>query len=89
MNAQVVELLETAPVQWDTAVSALSPELRYEVGAELSALLERAARLKGYIEGRYLYEEKPHSIGVSNSNALAAKVRKALGYAYPKQDIQF
>jgi hypothetical protein len=44
---------------------------------ELDGLLEKAARLRGYLAARE--EGKPHAKAVDASNRLATKVRRALG----------
>jgi hypothetical protein len=43
-------------------------------------------RLAEYIEARD-YFGKDHEKAVKKQNSVAARVRKAIGFSYPKQDI--
>jgi hypothetical protein len=50
--------------------------------ADLDALIERASRLRAYMDHRAM-RTLDHAGAVKTSNRLANKVRKLLGYAYP------
>jgi hypothetical protein len=77
------------PAEWDEVLAAMSPRDRNDMSDELSSFMIHAGRLKGYIEGRYMYSERPHDFAVKASNKLAERIRKVLGYVYPKDDIRF
>lgn len=47
-----------------------------------------AARVSAYLTSRYMYGAD-HATAVRHQNKVAAHVRRALGYAYAKDDIQF
>ncbi len=85
-----IELLSTEPVAWEVKIAGLSPAEREHLTNSLSAVLERAALARGYmdgatgISGSYLFGTGTHARGVKAANALRVKIRKALGYAYPK-----
>lgn len=89
MSERIHSLLESAPVSWDASISSMSDRERDDLTAELSSVMEKCGRLKGYIEGRFLFAKRPHEAGVYASNKLGARVRKLLGFAYPQQDITF
>jgi hypothetical protein len=91
VGQETERLMQTAMVNWDTAVSLLSQEMRQDVARQLEAMIERGARLLGYLEERGVTGcgDGGHIEGVKGSNRLAAKVRKALGFTYPKQDVRF
>ena len=84
-----IELLSTEPVAWEVKIAGLSPAEREHLTNSLSAVLERAALARGYMDGAfggdtYLFGTGTHARGVKAANALRVKIRKALGYAYPK-----
>lgn len=79
-----IELLALPPVVWNDHLSEMSIEERQEIASSLSHILERAALAHGYIDGRFLFGDGTHERGVKAGNALRAKVRKALGFTYPK-----
>ena len=92
-----IELLSTEPVAWEVKIAELSPAEREHLTNSLSAVLERAALARGYMDGAYrpfvrcsasyrlvLFGTGTHARGVKAANALRVKIRKALGYAYPK-----
>jgi hypothetical protein len=58
---------------------------------ELDGAIERLTRLRGYLDMRYGhgYGDGGHASAVVESNNLAAKVRKALGFTRYRLDIRF
>lgn len=72
-------------------VGALTPEAQHEMVRYLDAEIERAARLRGYLDERYGHGcgDHGHNDGVKSSNKLAKKIRKALGFTHPGLDINF
>lgn len=58
---------------------------------ELDALIEKAARVRGYLDGRYGHGcgDQGHEDSVKLSNRLTAQVRKALGFTKNRLDTQF
>lgn len=45
-------------------------------------------RLSSYLDGRCYWQED-HNRAVKRQNRIAQRVRKALGYSYPQNDISF
>ena len=98
-------LLHTAPVDWAdrcdrwlTKGAGLEnfPIVRDradmdEVINRLDSHIQHAARLRGYLDARYGSGcgDQGHATGVKWSNALVAKVRKALGFTYPQSEVNF
>ena len=62
-----------------------------ETERELTALSIRAARVATYISMRHGggCGDQGHSAAVKEQNKIVREVRKALGYTYPEQNIQF
>lgn len=54
----------------------------------LEANAVEAARRAAYIEARCV-DRRSHADAVKAQNRLATKVRRALGFTYPKQDVSF
>ena len=83
--------LDAAPVTWEKKVDPCPPELLMDLSACLDGIIQRAARLSGYMDARGGMGDRDHghAAGVKSSNLMASKVRKALGYTYPRQDINF
>lgn len=69
--------------------------MRSEEKQALSSWLAQAsihaARLMAYVETRYGMGcgDQGHQAAVKTSNRTVAKVRRALGFTYPKDDITF
>jgi hypothetical protein len=79
-----IELLSTEPAAWEVKIAELSPAEREHLTNSLSAVLERAALARGYMDGAYLFGTGTHARGVKAAYALRVKICKALGYACPK-----
>lgn len=86
-----ISLLDEPMVNWKDAATALKPEALVDAVRSLDSLIERAARLRGYLDGRYGHGcgDQGHADAVKMSNALAAKVRKALGFTYKDHPLTF
>lgn len=84
------KLLASPMAQWDTILSRNSDAVS-EADDYLMATVEKAARASGYIAGRVGSGglTRGHAEGVKRSNTFAAKVRRVLGFTYPKNDISF
>lgn len=84
-------LLRSPMVTWQECVEQYAPGFQHEMIRDLDGLIERAARLRGYMDERYGhgYGDHGHKDGVKSSNKLAAKIRKALGFTYARQDVNF
>jgi hypothetical protein len=80
-DALIDALFNSAPVEWKYLMMA-SPETLREAVTGLDAIIEKAARLRGYVEAHEA--GKAHEAAVARSNRLVTAVRRALGYAYPK-----
>lgn len=84
-------LLSAPPVDWKEAVDAIPMVDRQEYERYLSAASVQAARLCGYLMQRGVAGcgDNGHNSGVDESNRYAKRVRKALGYTLPKDNIRF
>lgn len=73
------------------AITRLPMSARQSLCRSLEAICVRAARIIGYLEARGVSGcgDGGHADGVTESNRVAAKVRKALGFTYPKDDWRF
>jgi hypothetical protein len=82
--------LDEPMTHWHTA-GTLTNEAQSEMIRYLDGEIERAARLRGYLDERYGHGcgDHGHNDAVKSSNRLAAKIRKALGFTYPKDDVRF
>lgn len=62
-----------------------------EYARTLDAIAVKAARMAEYLESRGGdgCGDSGHEAAVSASNRRAARVRKALGYTYPRDDVHF
>jgi hypothetical protein len=89
-DALLDALLNSAPVEWQYLVTA-KPETLGRCITGLDALMEKSARLRGYLDGRYGHGcgDQGHKDAVKMSNRLLNKVRKALGFIFPRQDLSF
>ena len=86
-NRRLLDRLRVPPVKWEEVFDALAPKDRYEYVTALKAMAERATRMAAYFNGRDLDDD--HAEGVTASNRAGTTVRRALGFTYPKQDINF
>jgi hypothetical protein len=77
-------------VNW-CLVEQLKPEALGDMVRELDGLIERAARLRGYVDMRYGHGcgDQGHESAVKESNKLAGKIRKSLGFTFARQDVNF
>lgn len=96
-------LLESAPVDWERAADGWKTELiehlpepaarpaMSDAIRELDAVIVQATRLRGYLDGRYGAGcgDQGHPASVKTSNALVARVRKALGFTQARNDVRF
>lgn len=90
-NAFLLEMADVTLAQLDGWVAQFSEEDLGNIARYLTSATEHFARRAAYIEERYGYGggDQGHACGVKKQNRIAAKVRKAFGYTYPKQDITF
>lgn len=79
------------PIAWKHRVDQLSVTEKQELTRWLDSVIERAARLRGYVDTRGALGEGDagHEKSVQESNTLAARIRRALGYTYARQDLRF
>jgi hypothetical protein len=98
-------LVSSYPAQWEDIVKRWQtdgpgcgyfppPQTRArmeDVVNELDAIIEHAARPRGYLEMRHGNGcgDQGHASAVKESNKLVAKIRKALGFVQPKKDLRF
>lgn len=71
-----------APVEWRKAVARLEPDARRELANELDTMAQWAVTLSRYAES---VSELTHRDAVKHCMKARARVRKALGYAYPER----
>jgi len=83
-------LINEPPGNWYLAEQATTEALG-EAVRQLDEILERGARLRGYLDGRYAAgpDGCGHERAVRMSNDLVAKVRAALGFVRQRADISF
>lgn len=88
---KIARLLKLPPAKWEAAADRMATRDRSEIVRELDALLDKAARLRGYFDERHGYGcgDQGHKSAVKECNRLGAKIRRTLGYSYPRQDIHF
>lgn len=86
-NRRLLDRLRVPPVKWQEVFEALPAEDRGDYAKDLEALAQAAARMAGYFNRRHLGGD--HAEGVKNSNRVGTAVRRALGFSYPRQDINF
>jgi hypothetical protein len=75
-------LLHAPLVEWRDRVRALSPRERMTIASDCDALAQRAVMLRTYLD--HIDCEGDHAHAVTRANAALVKVRRLLGYAYPK-----
>jgi hypothetical protein len=98
LSSDAAHLLVSSMAAWRAQLDELDASRRDELVSELDAIVERAARLRAYVDAYnpdFRFNPDPyhtatsHTFAVKASNTLAAKVRKALGYTYSRQDVTF
>lgn len=85
------KLIEAPPVKWRELVDRLLEDIPHAnvVNDVLSGEAERLTRLAAYVEFRYNRPTAGHDRAVKAASKAVTAVRKALGYAYPKDDLDF
>jgi hypothetical protein len=89
---ETMRLLNTAMVNWREAANLHSKDDLHAVSQQCDAIIEKATRLRAYVEGRggrLNPNDLGHEQAVKLSNRLCEKVRRVLGYSYPKHDVTF
>lgn len=86
-SRRLLDRLRIPPADWAAVFAAIPSEDRSEYARDLEALAEAAARMAGYFASRQPGGD--HAAGVKNSNRVGTVVRRALGFTYPRQDINF
>lgn len=84
---QADALLNAPMVEWSELQHGLFRETEQEIIHHLDAVIERAARLRAYLDVRIIGGD--HNRAVRRQNALATKIRRELGYSAPRQDVIF
>ena len=80
-------LLKVPPVKWDEEFQKLDHACVGEISRQLCGTVVYLTRTALYFESRYLGRD--HKAAVKASNEGVARVRKALGYTYPKDPLNF
>lgn len=73
--------------EWQQALATVPLEHMIAMRDEGEGLVVRLARLTEYVE--YVSAKQGHARAVKAQNKRAEKVRKAMGFAYPKADVAF
>jgi len=79
--------LKVPPVKWEALADRLSTAERWELMRQLDQHAVSAARLAAYITRRI--SGGRHVDAVKRQNAVARKVRLAIGYSYPEDSLTF
>lgn len=87
----MARILQAPMIEWEGIASEMSAEDRGEVARKLNAQAEYLVRVASYFEERYGYGcgDQGHAAAVKAQNRVATRVRRALGFSIPKQDINF
>lgn len=90
VDALVTELMALPPVKWEAFVDT-HPVDWVEIHHAIERRIVYLARLDGYIgaRGGDGQGDGGHVMAVKDSNYMAGKIRKALGYTFPRDDIYF
>jgi len=75
------------PVTWERVIDATTHTQKGSIDDCADGMAQWLARLATYASARQ--DMAGHAAAVHRQNRVAAGVRKALGYSYPKQDINF
>lgn len=86
-SRRLLDRLRIPPADWEAVFAAIPAEDRVAYARELEALAEAASRMSGYFSRRAIGGD--HKEAVKKSNTVAAATRRALGFTYPRQDINF
>lgn len=87
-TATVERIAKAAPIDWHGIITEIEhPFQRTEVASALEWRAVAAARASAYVQA--IADGYSHTEAVKSSNKRVAKVRKALGFTYPKDDINF
>lgn len=91
IHETTMEILQVPMVEWERRIMEVSPSARYDILRHLDGVIEQAARLRGYVDMRYGSGcgDQGHADGVKESNRLAFKIRKALGFTLVKKEVRF
>jgi hypothetical protein len=81
------ELVKSQPSEWNEAFSGIHSEDLQLLANKVIQLAVNAARMGAYIEARA--KGKSHKEAVGEQNVCAEKVRAALDFQHPKEDIDF
>ena len=76
------EFLNTAPVGWEQAIAGMSEQELMPLADGLDSHLQRSALAAAYVEARVL--GYAHDKAVKRAWGIVAKIRRALGFTYPK-----
>lgn len=83
----VIEMLDAPMDTWEIIRSTADPEMLAIAVKELDFRIELMIRLRGYLDRQI--GNTDHFLGVKEANDLAYKLRKILGYTYPRVDVNF
>jgi len=75
-----INLWKRAPVGWHHEAARMTNAQNCEASDSAAAVAVRAARASAYLE--YRRRGRTHTAAVRHQNAVAATVRRALGFTY-------
>jgi hypothetical protein len=87
MLDELLPWLALPPVGFEQAASTTDEGELQTIVEQLDKLAVHATRVSRYMDARTM--GRGHESAVKDSNRTVEKVRKALGYTYPKLDINY
>lgn len=87
MDFRLPDILFQPPNDWDIEIAQLSGDERAALASELCALSTRMALAAGYVDARA--KDQPHDKAVTNANKFRTAMRAVIGFAQPRDDVQF
>lgn len=88
LTRRQLERFVNAPmVKWAQLHDRMREGDRWDVDHHYAAMVERYARAEAYISRRR--SGGTHADAVKASNKVAERVRRAMGFTYPRQNITF
>lgn len=89
MNSKLFEEVTSKPLsELPNLVEQYSASELSELSKEMERFSLNLIRIASYLDSR-CYDMNDHDGAVKEQNKLIAKVRRAMGFSYPKQDIHF
>lgn len=84
--AVALDFAKSPMTDWEKRAKAMTVDEVYGIASVAVDLALRLIRAAAYLE---THEVSNHSHAVKTQNARARRVRKALGFSYPQDDVSF